>query len=101
MGEKLKEYFSKYPDVDRTEAIYTTSAMLYIKDINGQTMISEELEDWLDNMDIIDNRVFRNKLADMDDIFGIDTNMKCRCPNCNKEVNHGLPITAELFNPSL
>lgn len=101
MGEKLKEYFSKYPEVDRTEAIYTTSAMLYIKDINGQTMISEELEDWLDNMDIIDNRVFRNKLADMDGIFGIDTNMKCRCPNCNKEVNHGLPITAELFNPSL
>ena len=22
------------------------------------------------------------------------------CPNCKKEVTHGLPITAELFNPS-
>lgn len=101
MSDKLKDYFTKFPDADRTEAIYTTSAMLYVKDINEQSVMAEELEDWLDNMDIIDNRAFRKKLAELDDIFGIDTDMKCRCPQCNSEVSHGLPITAELFNPSL
>lgn len=101
MSDKLKEYFNKFPNVDRSEAIYTTSAMLYIKDVNGQTMMNEELEDWLDNMDIIDNRAFRKKLSEIDDIFGINTDMKCECPNCNSVVDHGLPITGELFNPSL
>lgn len=101
MSDKLKEYFNKFPDVDRTEVIYTTSAMLYIKDINEQTVMAEELEDWLDNMDIVDNKAFRKKLALVDDLFGINTNMKCQCPNCQATVEHGLPITGELFNPSL
>jgi len=101
MGDKLNEYFNKFPDVDRSEAIYTISAMLYIKAINKQTLISEELEDWLDNLDIVDNRALRKKLGELDELFGIKTDMKCQCPSCREEVEHGLPITAELFNPSL
>lgn len=101
MSDKLKDYFNKFPNADRTEAIYTTSAMLYVKDVNGQSMMAEELEDWLDNMDIIDNKAFRKKLTQVDDLFGINTDMKCQCPNCQFTVSHGLPITAELFNPSL
>lgn len=101
MGDKLNEYFAKFPSVDRTEAIYTTSAMLYIKSINKQSLMSEELEDWIDQIDILDNRALRKKLGEIDEIFGIDTNMKCQCPSCKGEVEHGLPITGELFNPSL
>ena len=101
MSDKLNEYFDKFPDVDRTEAIYTTSAMLYIKSINKQTLMSEELEDWIDNLDIIDNRTLRKKLGELDNLFGIVTDLECQCPSCKSKVAHGLPITAELFNPSL
>ena len=101
MGTKLSEYFNKFPEADRAEAIYTTSAMLYIKSINKEHYMTEELEDILDNMDIVDNRALRKKLTSVDDLFGIDTDMKCQCPSCKAEVKHGLPITGELFNPSL
>jgi len=101
VGDTLRDYYQKFPDVDRTEAIYTASAVIYIKTINKQTVMREEVEDWLDNLDILDNRALRRKLAEIDELFGIDTDMKCLCPSCQLEVSHGLPITAELFNPSL
>lgn len=101
MSEKLQEYFDKFPNADRAEAIYTTSAMLYVKEINGKSMLSEELEDWIDNLDIIDNREFRKKLISVDGMYGLDDNLSCKCPSCSFETTHGLPITNELFNPSL
>ena len=101
MGDKLRDYFEKFPNADKAEAIYTTSAMLYVKRINGETMISEELEDFLDNMDIIDNRYFRQKLIQLDDMYGFDSEIACSCPQCHTPTTHGLPITGELFNPSL
>lgn len=101
IGTKLREYFNRFPEADRSEAIYLTSALVYIKTINKQTMISEEIEDWLENLDILDNRALRKRLGEVDDLFGINTDMKCKCPSCQFEMSHGLPITNELFNPSL
>ena len=101
MGEKLKDYFEKFPNADKTEAIYTTSAMLYIRKINGESMISEELEDFLDKMDIIDNRYFRKKLNEIDELYGFTTDLQGKCPTCERLTPHGLAITSELFSPSL
>lgn len=101
MGDKLKSYFEKFPNVDKAETIYTTSGMLYIKKVNGESMMSEELEDLIDNMDIIDNRYFRKRIAELDTLFGISDEIPCQCPNCKHSTTHGLPITGELFNPSL
>lgn len=101
MGEKLRTYFDKFPNADRGESIYTTSAMLYIKQVNGENLISEELEDFVDNMDIIDNKYFRKHLMALDDLYGLSSDIACSCPSCGHETKHGLPITGELFNPSL
>lgn len=101
MGEKLREYFDQFPNVDKTEAIYTTSAMLYIKNINDQILTNEELEDLIDSLDILDNRAFRKKLQEIDALYGIRTDIEGQCPECKNIVKHGLPITSELFYPSL
>lgn len=100
-GADLKNYFAKFPNADRAEAIYTMGALLYIDKINSKVLLPEELEDYIDNLDILDNRVLRDTITKIDDIYGFDTNLKCFCPNCHNEVSHGLPITGELFNPSL
>lgn len=100
MGDKLRSYFEKFPNADKAEAIYTTSAMLYVKKVNGESLISEELEDFLDNMDIIDNRYFRQKLMEIDELYGLDQDIACECPTCKTPSSHGLPITSELFSPS-
>lgn len=101
MGEKLRDYFTKFPNADRRETLYTTSAMLYIDKVNDEHLISEELEDYVDKMDIIDNRYFRKAITTIDSKFGLSESIATQCPTCHKEFTHGLPITGELFNPSL
>lgn len=101
MGDKIREYIDKFPNADRNELVYTVSSMLYIDKINEQKLLSEELEDWVDNLDILDNRFLRNNITKLDNSFGFDENIPAQCPTCGNMINHGLPITNELFNPSL
>ena len=101
MGDSLRSYFEKFPNADRGEAIYTTSVMLYIDKVNGEKMISEELEDWVDNLDILDSRTLRKHVDILEDLYGFSKDLKTSCPTCKAEIEHGLPITGELFNPSL
>lgn len=100
-GKDLKNYFEKFPNVDKSEAIYTMSGLLYVDKINESTLLSEELEAYLDNLDILDNREFRKAIATIDNIYGFEEELTTLCPNCQNKVRHGLPITSELFNPSL
>lgn len=101
MGDKLREYTDKFPNADKNELVYTVSAMLYIDKIAGQKLLSEELEDWVDNLDILDNRFLRQEISKLDTSFGFDESIPAQCPNCGNIITHGLPITGELFNPSL
>ena len=101
MGDSLRSYFEKFPNADKGEAVYTTSVMLYIDKVNNEKMISEELEDWIDNLDILDSRTLRKHVDTLEDLYGFNKDLKTKCPTCQTEVEHGLPITGELFNPSL
>lgn len=100
MSDRLKEYFDRFPDADKTEALYTVSTILYIDRVNNHTLLSEELEHWVDSLDILDSRAVRNIIGDLDVTFGFNEELKTKCPTCGNIVKHGLPITSELFNPS-
>lgn len=100
MGDKIRDYLDRFPNADRGELLYTLSSMLYIDKVDGQTMMSEVLEDYINNMDIIDARAVKDIINNLDGLYGFDENIQCECPNCKQEVTHGLPITSELFNPS-
>lgn len=101
MGDKLREYLDRFPNADKNELIYTISSMLYIDKVAGQKLLAEELENWIDNLDILDNRSLRQSIGKLDKLFGFDEELVGKCPNCGNEIKHGLPITGELFNPSL
>ena len=101
MGDKLREYLDRFPNADKNELIYTISSMLYIDKIAGQKLLAEELENWVDNLDILDNRFLRQCISKLDKLFGFDEELIGKCPNCGNEIKHGLPITGELFNPSI
>ena len=101
MSDRLKVYFEQFPNVDKNETVYTTSIMLYIDKINNQDFMLEELEDWVDNLDIIDNRALRDFVSKLDKAYGFGDNIKTLCQKCGNEVIHGLPITNELFTPSI
>ena len=100
MGDKIKDYLEKYPNADRGELLYTLSSVLYIDKVNGDEMLSEVMEDFIDNLDIIDARAIKDVINTLDGLYGFEEEIPCECPNCKNEVIHGLPITAELFNPS-
>ena len=100
MGDTIRNYLDKFPNVDRGELIYTLSTMLYIDRINGQHLMNEVLEDYIDNLDILDARALRDATTNLDNIYGFITELEAECPKCKALVKHGLPITEELFNPS-
>lgn len=99
--EKLVEYMNNNPSADLGEILYTIGDMLYIDKVNDSPILMEELEDLIDELDIVDIRALKKAVKGLDNVFGIDDEIKCLCPKCKKEVTHGLPITGELFNPSL
>lgn len=99
-SQKLSEYFELYPDADRAEQIYTTSAAIYVDKVNGNKLLSEEKEIWMDNLDILDSRALREVTNNLDNLYGYVDEIEAECPSCHKAVPHGLPITAELFTPS-
>ena len=100
INEKIRAYFAEFPNADKGEVIYTVSAIVYIDKINGNKLLTEEVEDWLDALDIIDNRELRKVINILDDKIGIDTTITTNCPTCGREIVHGIPLTSELFKPS-
>lgn len=100
MGESLKEYRKNFPDVDVSEILYTSIAVLYIDKINETKPMLEELEDWMDDLDILDSRAINDIIEKIDGLYGISDDIKTKCPKCGSVISHGLPITNELFTPS-
>lgn len=100
MGDNLRNYFERFPDADRTEVLYTISTILYMDKVNGHSLMTEELENWVDKLDILDSRALKNIINDLDVTYGFEDNLKTKCPSCKAVVSHSLPITNELFNPS-
>lgn len=100
IGKELREFTSRYPNADRGEYLYTLSASVYIDKVNGNKLMREEIENYLDSMDILDSRSLREAISSLDDEYGFEDTLVGKCPTCDNDVKHGLPITSELFTPS-
>lgn len=100
MSEDLNAYMEQFPNADLNEVMYTSSSVLYIDKINGDRPMLEQLEDWMDGLDILDSRALADVIRNVDNLYGFSTKLKTKCPKCSSEITHGLPITSELFNPS-
>lgn len=100
MGEKLREYTTRFPNADAGEYLYSLSTAVYVNKVNNNILMEEELEQYFDNMDILDSRTLREAISELDDKFGFEDNLKTLCPSCKREITHGLPITSELLTPS-
>lgn len=101
LRENIVEYLKRNPDENVGELLYELGDIVYIESVNGNKMITEELEDMITNLDILDSREIKKGIKKMDGLYGIDDMILCQCPSCKKDVSHGLPITGELFSPSL
>ena len=99
-GDDYSEYIKMFPDVDPTDYLYASTNSMYIKDVNGNHLMKEEIPNWLDGLDILDNRALTDNINELQDAYGFDENIAAICPACQNEVIHGLPITSELFTPS-
>lgn len=100
MNKDMRDYMERFPDSDVSELLYISANVLYIDTINGNKPMLEELEDWMENLDILDSRALINVIETLDTQYGFVESIKTACPKCSKEVKHGLPITSELFTPS-
>ena len=100
MGEALREFTTRFPNADAGEYLYSLSTAVYVDKVNNNILMEEELENYFDEMDILDSRTLREAISQLDDKFGFEDNLKTLCPSCKREITHGLPITSELLTPS-
>lgn len=103
LRESIIEFMKRNQDADLGELLYEVGDTIYIESINGRQMLAEEIEDIVSNLDIVDMRAVKDGIRKLDGMYGIDDEILCKCPNksCGNDVHHGLPITGELFSPSL
>ena len=99
-AEDFNNYRQAFPNADSGDYLYTITNGLYIKDINGNRLLKEEIADFIDKLDIIDNRELLEQINQLQDIYGFEDDIIAQCPACHQDVHHGLPITSELFTPS-
>lgn len=99
--DRISDYLKSNPKIDVGELLYSLGDMLYIDTFDGKFMVYEELEDIITGLDILDSREIKRAIRELDGKYGMDDDILCKCPNCEKDVHHGLPITSELFTPSL
>ena len=100
IGDALKDYTERFGIEKSAEYLYTLSAILYVDKVNGHTLLREEMENYIDSLDILDSRALNETISTLDDCYGFEAILGAICPTCSKEVEHGLPITGELFTPS-
>lgn len=100
-ADNISEYTKMNPNEDTGELFYAYGDIIYIAGLNGKTAIFEELEDFIDTLDIVDLKYLKAQVKKLDNVYGVDDDIICQCPNCKLDVHHGLPITSELFTPSL
>lgn len=98
--ENLGEYLKSNSDEELSELLYSYGDILYIEALNGNRVVFEELEDFINNLDILDIRFLKDEVRKLDGVFGIDEDILCKCPQCKRDIHHGLPITSELFSPT-
>lgn len=99
--DRISDYLKMNSNADIGEILYSLGDMLYIEKVNGTNVLYEELEDIINSLDIIDSRAIKKAIRELDGKYGMDDDITCQCPNCKKDVHHGLPITGELFTPTL
>lgn len=100
VGEKMREYIDRFPNAERTDLLFDVTTIVYIDKVNNNKLMTEELTDWLDQLDILDSRAVRQIIMDIEKLYGFQEDIPALCPKCGSEVMHGLPITKELFSPS-
>ena len=100
IAEDFTNYKKAFPDIDASDYLYSITNGLYIKDINGNRLLKEEIPNFIDNLDILDNRELLERITSLQNLYGFEDDIIAECPACHQEVHHGLPITSELFSPS-
>lgn len=100
MGNGLRHLRDNASDPDVGAYLYTIGTSIYIESVNGNYLMEEEIEQYLDDLDILDSRALRDGINNLDAEFGFDENLKTKCPSCGNVITHGLPITSELLTPS-
>lgn len=100
MGNGLRHLRDNASDPDIGAYLYTIGTSIYIESVNGNYLMEEEIEQYLDDLDILDSRALRDGINNLDAEFGFDENLKTKCPSCGNVITHGLPITSELLTPS-
>lgn len=97
---KTNELTSRSKDITGDPAfLFTLQSLIY--KVNGVMYDPVKLDAYVRKLPAADSNYIMKAAKKINDGFGIDTNLKCRCSKCNLEFDYQLPITGEFFGPDI
>lgn len=68
--------------------------------INGEATVPAVLEQYIQNMNAKDLRIFDLEYNKISNNVGLDLNYTCQCPTCGAEMTFNVPLVNEFFRPT-
>jgi len=69
--------------------------------INGQSFFPAQVDEYVNSLNMKDMRFFDCRYDEIQNSFGIDPTVECKCEVCKKAFEVVLPMTEEFFRPQL
>lgn len=79
---------------------FVLSYVQRILTVNGETMVPALLEQYVQNMNAKDLRIFDVEYGKISNSVGLDLDYSCQCPTCGAEMNFQIPLVNEFFRPT-
>ena len=71
-----------------------------ISTVNGQELVSLEKEQYVESLHFADQDELGYQIKELESKAGVIQECWCKCPSCEEEISHEIPITNEFFSPS-
>lgn len=71
-----------------------------VSSINGETVVPAIAEQFIQNMNAKDLRIFDIEYGKVANNLGLDLRYSCQCPTCGAEMEFNVPLVNEFFRPT-
>lgn len=96
---KAKEYKRKFKNAELDFNLLSTLVNI-IDTVDGNTMMSEELENFVQRLPVRDMNKILNNYEKLNKLIGVDNNISIDCPSCGGEVLTFFRFGPEFFRPT-
>lgn len=100
LSNSIVKLAKQFPNTSAVELAYVPTLAKMISTVNGQELVSLEKEQYVESLHFADQDELGYQIKELESKAGVIQECWCKCPSCEEEISHEIPITNEFFSPS-